>query len=421
MKMPRITAVERTWIRSPFRSHLAPWLGLMNPYWEVLEVTTVRTDAADVVGVGETLVYYSGGITTDEMAEAAVGKTLHEALRAGSALGVGLRMALYDALGRALGLPVHELFGRRQVREWTSTSWWSTKLPPELLAVEAAEAKELGYRNHKVKARPWFDVFEQLDAVAAATGPGYGVELDWNSMLVNASQALPVLREVERHEIVELFESPIGRTDVDGHRRLRDSLTRPLFEHFDTAFATRWLRDDAMDGFVMDPADPIRLFAEVDLLGAFRKDCFLQMCGTQLTSAWVSHLGAVCAPARRPAVTVSHIYERDILTEPLTVREGHVRVPDGPGLGVTVDEELLEELRVPAGYRTPLTRTVLTFDAPGHGSRQFVSAEQLWAESTENATFPVQPRGARLDITMDDGSAEFDRLYESAAGMPRLL
>jgi hypothetical protein len=226
---------------------------------------------------------------------------------------------------------------------------------------------------------------------------------------------------VERHGVVELFESPIGRTDIDGHRRLRDALTLPLFEHFDTAFATRWLRDDAMDGFVMDPSDPVRLFAEVDLLDAFRKDCFLQMCGTGLTAAWVSHMGAVCAPARRPAVTVSHIYENDILVDPLTVRSGHVRVPDGPGLGVAVDHELLERLRVPSGYRTPRTRTLLTFDAPGHGSRQFVSAEQLWAESTANASFPVQPRGASLAIAEDDGTHEFDRMYESAAAAPRLL
>lgn len=421
MRMPRITAVERTWIRSPFRPHLAPWLGLMNPYWEVLEVTIVRTDALNVSGVGETLVYYTGGITSDDVAAWAVGRTLHEVLARGTDVGVGLRMALYDALGRALEVPVHQLFGRRQVREWTPVSWWSTKMPPELLAREASEAQAAGYVSHKVKARPWFDVFEQLDAVAAATGPGYGVELDWNSMLVNASQALPVLREVERHERVELFESPIGRTDIDGHRRLRGALTRPLFEHFDTAFATRWLRDDAMDGFVMDPADPVRLFGEVDLIDAFRKDCFLQMCGTGLTAAWVSHMGAVSAPARRPAVTVSHIYERDILTDPLPVSAGHVRVPDGPGLGVTVDEELLAQLSVPAGYRTARTRTLLTFDAPGHGSRQFVSAEQLWAESTANASFPVQPRGARLAITEDDGSEDFDRMYESAVAAPRLL
>lgn len=421
MTMPRITSVERTWIRSPFQPHLAPWLSLINPYWEVLEITTVRTDAAEVVGIGETLVYYTGGTTSDEIAEFAVSKTIAEVLRQGPEIGVGLRMALYDALGKALDLPVHQLFGRRQVREWTPASWWSTKLPPDLLAREAAEAQAQGYRNHKIKARPWFDIFEQIEAVSAATSSGYGIELDWNSMLVNASQALPVLREVERYEAVELFESPIGRTDIDGHGRLRGALTRPLFEHFDAAFATRWLRDDAMDGFVMDPADPIRLFAEVDLIDAFRKDCFLQMCGTGLTSTWVAHMGAICAPARRPAVTVSHIYASDILTRPLVVRSGHVRVPDGPGLGVEVDEELIERLRVPSGYRTPRARMLLTFSAPGYGERQFISAEQLWSESTENASFPVQPRGARLEIVEDDSSPDFARRYESAAAAPRLL
>jgi muconate cycloisomerase len=36
----------------------------------------------------------------------------------------------------------------------------------------------------------------------------------------------------------------------------------------------------------------------------------------------------------------------DIVTEPLRVENGHTIVPDGPGLGVTLDDKQIEKLRL---------------------------------------------------------------------------
>ena len=38
-------------------------------------------------------------------------------------------------------------------------------MPPEAYAAEAKEAIEKGYTSYKFKARPWWDVFAQVEAV----------------------------------------------------------------------------------------------------------------------------------------------------------------------------------------------------------------------------------------------------------------
>ena len=40
-------------------------------------------------------------------------------------------------------------------------------MTPEEWAAEAQHAYALGYRLHKIKARPWFEVLEQVEAIAS--------------------------------------------------------------------------------------------------------------------------------------------------------------------------------------------------------------------------------------------------------------
>ena len=42
----------------------------------------------------------------------------------------------------------------------------------------------------------------------------------------------------------------------------------------------------------------------------------------------------------------SRFYHRDIVTEPAVLEDGHVRVPTGPGLGVEIDRDALEDFTV---------------------------------------------------------------------------
>ena len=43
---------------------------------------------------------------------------------------VGVRMALFDAVGKALNVPIYRLLGSAKVREWCPISWFAMDLPP---------------------------------------------------------------------------------------------------------------------------------------------------------------------------------------------------------------------------------------------------------------------------------------------------
>ena len=136
-------------------------------------------------------------------------------------LGAGLQMAIYDLVGKALEVPAYRLFNLPRVREWCPMSWWNVDMSPEDFAAEAREAVAKGYTSHKIKARPWWDVYGQVKAIRAATPPFYHIELDWNQMLANVGNAAPVLARLDQEEIVTLYESPIMQRDVEGLRQLR--------------------------------------------------------------------------------------------------------------------------------------------------------------------------------------------------------
>jgi L-alanine-DL-glutamate epimerase-like enolase superfamily enzyme len=190
---PRVTHIERWTLDVPFRERVAPWNALLISQHRVVEVVRVRTDDPDVVGWGETLPHYTWGRVSEAAVLRATGRPLAE-LTGDDALGCGLQMAVYDALGKALGVPVWRLLNRPRVRDECSLAWWSTKMPPEALAEEAKEALAGGYVAHKIKARPWFDVYAQIEAVSAVTPPHYHIEPDFNDMLLDAGTAAPVLR-----------------------------------------------------------------------------------------------------------------------------------------------------------------------------------------------------------------------------------
>ncbi|HXH36235.1 MAG TPA: mandelate racemase/muconate lactonizing enzyme family protein [Plantibacter sp.] len=417
---PRITAVERFHVRVPFDRAVARWNSINNSQWELLEIVRVRTEDPEVVGYGEALSTYPDFCTTPRAMEAVCGRLPIEDA-ADDRLGLSLQMALYDAAGQAYGVPLHRLFGRPQVRDRTPLAWWNTKMPAELLGQEAARSVEAGYLAQKIKARPWFDVREQLAAIDRSTPPEFRVDIDWNSMLLDAGHALPVLIEIAGMPKIGLFESPIRRSDAAGQRRIHDAVPILLAEHFDPTLFPVWIRDDSVDAYVISPPGVTSMVNRAAAADLLHKDVFLQICGTGITTAFTAALNAVLPAARLPAVTVMNTYSDDLIVSPLRVTGGHVEVPTRPGLGVLVDEDALEQFRVDDEFVVPVPRRLLTVDYGDGRHRNFVSAEQLWEDFTELTTMPVQPPHASLTLLDDDGSADFTSLHARANRHPQWL
>ena len=227
----RIVEVERIVVDVPFTPRCQEWNAREVWQWRISEVIRVTTDAPDVVGYGETILHYTWGRVSDEAIAKVKGRNPAEFLGDDS-LGAGLQMALYDVVGKAMGVPAYRLLGLPRVREWCPISWWNIDMPPEAFAAEAQDALAAGYTSYKIKARPWWDVYEQVDTISRVTPPHFRLDLDWNNMLLNAGNAAPVLTELDKQERVAIYESPIMQRDVEGHRQLRQKTTRPIALHF---------------------------------------------------------------------------------------------------------------------------------------------------------------------------------------------
>jgi L-alanine-DL-glutamate epimerase-like enolase superfamily enzyme len=412
----RITEVERIVVDVPFTPRCQEWNAREVWQWRISEVIRVTTDAPDLAGYGETILHYTWGRVPDAAIERVRGGNPADFLGDDS-LGAGLQMALYDLVGKALGAPVYRLFNLPRVREWCPISWWNIDMPPEAFAEEAREALARGYTSYKIKARPWWDVYAQVEAIREVTPPHFRLDLDWNDMLLNAGNAAPVLAELDKEERIAIYESPIVQRDVEGHRQLRQKTTRPLALHFGNPPFPTVVRDEVCDGFVVS-GGVASILRQGALAAAFEKPFWLQMVGTGLTTALSLHLGAVLPFAQWPAVNCLNNYTDDLLRTPLTITGGYARVPDAPGLGIEIDEDALARYKMEPPYELPKPRLLLSVVWPGGRVMHYAHMRpQCWADFGAGNQ-PVQERGVTMEVRPDDGSKEWADLYARAERAP---
>lgn len=409
--MLKITDVERITVHVPFtpRSHI--WCAREQYQWGISEVVRVTTDVPDLVGYGETMPHYTWGRVTDEAIARVKGRTPAEFL-GDESLGSGLQMAIYDLVGKANGVPVYKLFNLPRMREWCPISWWNVDMSPADFAAEASEAVSKGYTSHKIKARPWWDIYAQVEAISKATPEYYHLDMDWNQMLANASNAIPVLQRLDQMPRVSLYESPIFHHDVEGNRQLRSKISLPIAHHFGNLLFPTVIRDEVCDGFVIGGG--IKSVLQQGMLAAgFDKPFFLQIVGTGITTALSLHLGAVLSHAQWPAVNCMNIYSDDLLVTPITIKGGYAKTPDAPGLGIEIDESALVRFKMEPPYEHPPLRLLLAVRWPNGRSRYYGNIMQCWTDA-HNGNMPIHEHGARLEYVENDGSNDWDQLQARA-------
>ncbi len=404
----KITDVERIVVAVPFTPRCEKW-NIREVYqWRISEVIRLSTNSPDIVGFGETIIHYTFCCVSDESIERVKGGNPADFLGDDS-LGAGLQMAIYDVVGKAFGVPVYRLFNLPRVRKWCPISWWNIDFPPEEFAAEAKKALEHGYTSYKIKARPWWDIYEQVKAISEITPNHFKLDLDWNQMLLNAGNATAVLTELDKFEHIAIYESPIMQHDIEGHRQLRQKINHPIALHFANPPFPSVVRNEVCDGFVVSGGIE-RILREGQLSAAFEKPFWLQLVGTGLTTTLSLHLGAVLSFAQWPAVNCLNNYADDLIVEPLTIKGGYARVPDGPGLGIEIDEEALIRYRMKPPYKLPVPRQILSVVWSSGHIRHYSGMMQCRNDAL-GGNVPAQERGVTMDIKLDDGSKDWTDLY----------
>jgi L-alanine-DL-glutamate epimerase-like enolase superfamily enzyme len=364
------------------------------------------------------MVYYTWGPVTDESVARALGRSATEVMW-DDTLGAGLQMALFDAVARAMDVPLHQLLGR-QVRHEAFVSWWSIDMPPEDWLLECREALAQGYISYKFKPRPWFDLDEQLQHVTAEVPDHFEIDLDFNTMLNDSAHAGRVLRSLEKYRHVKLYESPIPQIDVAGNKYLRRQTCVPLAMHVGNPPLVTALHEDVCDGFVVS-GGLSRVLAESHIIALHNKVFFLQMTGTGITASLALHVAAVSTHARWPAVNCHNLYEHALLKQPLKPVNGLVPVPQGPGLGVEIDWDEVERRRIePIPKPYPYPNLLMRLSWPSGAEDYYAHGLQYW-DDFMNGRKPVFSPGVRLKVVPDDGSDEWRTLRETALKKPAFV
>lgn len=417
----KVTNVERILVDVPFtpRQQQITTESVSTVYnWSLLELCKVTTDTGHV-GWGETVIHYTYRRVSDASVERVLGES-PAAFMNDDSLGAGLQMALFDVVGKILEVPVYQLLGT-QCRDAVPISWWSIDSSPENWAAEAADAVARGYTSFKNKPRPWWDIVAQVEAVAAAVPSDFKLDLDPNSSLRDADTAIPVLQKLATYPNVAMFESPIPQNDVEGNKQIRRVVDRPIAMHFGSPPYTTCVREDVCSGFVIGGGKS-QVMREGQLSAAADMPFWLQIVGNGLTTTWAGHLGSVLTHATWPAITCINLYSEHLITQPVQVSEGVHKVPDAPGLGVEVDEDAVERFRVPAekldaeGYTIhPVPEIIKTAVYPD-GSCIHIVGDGLSYFNAGNGEAQVE--GARLELTFNDGSEAWAKLFAQAREAP---
>jgi muconate/chloromuconate cycloisomerase len=261
-----------------------------------------------------------------------------------------VEMALWDINGRALGVPVHRLLGGR-VRDRVPLSWSLAVGSGEAEVAEAREKVARGHRIFKIKtaAHPVAEDVARVRAIREAVGPEVRLRVDANQGW-DRPTALRAIRAMEPCDL-DFVEQPVPRWDLDGLAEIARSVSVPIMAdescgspHDALAIARRGgvsilaLKLTKSAGLASTMA--IARIAEAAGLGCY-VGCMIE---TSLGTAAYLQAAVAAAPVTWGCELFGPLLLRgDVVREPVRYADGCILAPDGPGLGVDVDETALEE------------------------------------------------------------------------------
>ena len=276
-------------------------------------------------------------------------------------------VALHDLAGKQLGLPVYKLLGgarRKRLRPYcTIYPGLAHGRPVADLMREIGRqfdaALSAGFRAVKMEVL-FYDLVTDRELIGLIRqgremlGPDVLMALDFGYRWQNWHDALYVL---DRTEDCDIFfaEATLQHDDMDGHARLAEKARVRICGA--EAAATRWEVREWLTRGRVGVVQPnitrgggfteIRRIAEMcELHGA---EVIPHGWKTGITSAVGRHFQACCPSSPVFEYVSPHVFDsplrRELVWPEPVVTDGTMDLPEGPGLGITLNEDLVARLR----------------------------------------------------------------------------
>lgn len=266
-----------------------------------------------------------------------------------------VEMALWDIAGKAVDKPVHQLLGGKLRDE----------IPIKLVigAFDRDDVYRLtehflswGVKCLKVKTgiAPEEDL-SRVGHVRKVAGPNMPITIDSNCGW-SVPTAKAVLAKLPAFD-VKLAEQPIPPGDFEALAEVRRSTPIPIMADesvFTLTDAWNLCSHRAADVLSVYPGKHGGLWGTLEIAQVAKAAGIACSIGSNLElgigTAAMLQIGAILPAldaAAYPCDLVGPVYhESDLLTKPLSIGPAAATIPDGPGLGVELDESLLKRYRV---------------------------------------------------------------------------
>jgi L-alanine-DL-glutamate epimerase-like enolase superfamily enzyme len=356
----KIAAIRTTPLLLPFRQPYH-WAGRVD-HGAAVVLVEVETDAG-ITGVGESTAPLAAEGTLSALSAATpqfVGEPVDDVDRLvtrarflggfnwtpwhANLVLAGLEMALWDAIGKAAGRPVHRLLGGR-VRDAVDYFGFPQGDSADELAADAARLADAGYGVIYLKVgRGEAADLANTAAVRAAIG-GRRLRLDANGAW-SVVEALHMIRRLAAYD-PEWIEQPTPADSIAALRQVREAAGVPIAADqaaFTPADVYEICRQRAADAIVLSPheAGGLLAFGRAAAIAAAAgvPICLHGQSVSSISDAAQHHLG-LCTPNLTEGNQIMHqLLAEDLVVAPdLTPLEGKVGPLDAPGLGIELDRD----------------------------------------------------------------------------------
>lgn len=263
----------------------------------------------------------------------------------------GIDLALYDLAGKALGVPTCTLLGGMQRPRIRVASEVSLSGPDKMLE-ETQRILKMGFRTLKFKTGRNVDAeIQGIRAVREAVGPDIELSADANGgwSRHDALKAMKAFSDLN----LRFMEQPLPGWDLEGHAWLRGKSDVPIM--LDESV---WTPQDVIKIERAKAADLLNIKIEktgglknaLELYATARAvglSCMIgNECETGIALAAKLHLASAFEDLPLACEFTELPYATIVLKDSLKIEDGTLPVPTGPGMGVTLDMDLIEQYRV---------------------------------------------------------------------------
>ena len=263
-----------------------------------------------------------------------------------------IEMACVDLTARVCGVPVHTYLGGA-VKDTLLFNAWIGILPPDEAAAETVAWQRRGFRSAKIKVGG--DIAADRDrvkAVRAAVGPEFKLRIDANAGY-DADTSIRLARMVAPYGL-QLFEQPVPEDDIAGMARVRrEAAGIPIMADesvLDHASLIRIIEARAAD------LVKVKVMKQGGFINTRRMIATAEAAGIRCVVGHGFGLGINTMAEIMLAATSSQVIDGlecvgplktsdDIVTHKLDLGAGSIALPEGPGLGVALDQAKLDRYR----------------------------------------------------------------------------